>query len=99
MALDRRLKVMRKRRRRTLLKKIFEFSSLFDEDIAVITRDRKTKVSKVAKSTADPDWLPALENLVRDLVILLLQHVCIHGTSRSRPPRIQKSWMGAIRRL
>lgn len=67
MTLDRRLKVMRKRRRRTLLKKIFEFSSLFDEDIAVITRDRKTGISKVAKSTADPEWLPALDGLVRAL--------------------------------
>lgn len=64
MVLDRRLRVMRKRRKRTLIKKIAQFSSLFDMDIAVLTRDKETGESNLYKSTVDENWPLSLDGLV-----------------------------------
>lgn len=55
---------MRQRRHRTLLKKIREFSGLFDEDVAIVLRDKTTGESKVYKSADDPEWLPELSHQV-----------------------------------
>ncbi|KAH6884962.1 hypothetical protein B0T10DRAFT_564382 [Thelonectria olida] len=68
MKLDRRLKVMRKRRKKSLRNKIWEFASLFNMDIAVILRDKTSLKNEVIKSTRDETWPPMMENAETTIV-------------------------------
>lgn len=65
---NRELRVMQRRRRDTLLSKIYEFSELFDMDVAVITRDRKTAVSEMFKTAPDPSWPARIDEIVSEPV-------------------------------
>jgi hypothetical protein len=54
----------RSKRKRTLIRKMIEYSLLFDVDIMIITRDKETKQQKLFRPThrgVDAHWMPDLE--------------------------------------
>ncbi|CAG9939339.1 unnamed protein product [Clonostachys rosea f. rosea IK726] len=56
----------RSKRKRTLIRKMIEYSLLFDVDIMIITRDKETKQQKLFRPThrgVDAHWMPDLENI------------------------------------
>jgi hypothetical protein len=61
-ALTRNLRVMLKRRKRTLINKIREFSELFAMDIAFVVRDKDAEDDGVLyTSSQDPNWPRGLQ--------------------------------------
>lgn len=56
MTLDRAARVKRKRRRRTLLKKIAQLSALFEMDVLIVTRDKQTRQEELLRSSSDAHW-------------------------------------------
>lgn len=65
MVSTRRLKVMRKRRDRTLVNKMREYASLFDMDLAIVMQDKRTGECVLYKTSHRMDLNAVLENNVR----------------------------------
>ncbi|KAK9772900.1 hypothetical protein AB5N19_02790 [Seiridium cardinale] len=63
LTMDARLKVMRKRRGRSLQSKIVQYAGLFDVDIAVIVRGRESGEYEVFQPVRDRNWPPAMADI------------------------------------
>jgi hypothetical protein len=63
------LRVMKKRRLRSLLHKVSELSAISGQDMALLIRGHDMKKPELFKTTTDPSWPgPGLGDLVRILV-------------------------------
>ncbi|KAI1416940.1 hypothetical protein F5Y13DRAFT_204294 [Hypoxylon sp. FL1857] len=58
-----RLKVMRKRRGRSLRKKLVEYADLFNVDVALIVQDKKSGEYEVFQPTYNKNWPPAMKDI------------------------------------
>lgn len=62
--LDSRLKVMRKRRGRSLHRKIVEYAGLFNLDITIVARDKINGEYEIFQPTRDINFPPAMKDIV-----------------------------------
>ncbi|KAI1655477.1 hypothetical protein F4813DRAFT_160522 [Daldinia decipiens] len=61
--LDSRLKVMRKRRGRSLHRKIVEYAGLFNLDITIVARDKINGEYEIFQPTRDINFPPAMRDI------------------------------------
>jgi hypothetical protein len=59
------LRVRRKRRGRSLYRKIIEYSEIFDTNITIIAQDRDSGDYEVFQPVRDVNWPPAMIDIVR----------------------------------
>ncbi|RYP14045.1 hypothetical protein DL767_010442 [Monosporascus sp. MG133] len=63
--MESRLKVMRKRRGRSLHRKIVEYSDLFNLNITLIAQDKTSGDYEVFQPEPDENWPPAMRDIGR----------------------------------
>lgn len=63
-----RLKVMRKRRGKSLQRKMIKYAELFNVDIAIIVREKATGNYEVFQPQRAENWPPAMEEIVRHAI-------------------------------
>ena len=84
--MDTSLKVRRKRRGRSLYKKIFEYEELFNVRIAIIAQEKSNGDYEIFQPVPTENWPPAMKDIVRDLKSRSLELTDHDRTPRSYIP-------------